>query len=61
MTRRFEDKTVLITGAAGGIGRATVRAFAAEGFGRNSAEFLLIPESLSLGFTVIPQVIHSRL
>jgi len=31
MTRRFEDKTVLITGAAGGIGRATVRAFAAEG------------------------------
>ncbi len=31
MERRFEGKTVIITGAAGGIGRATVRRFAAEG------------------------------
>ncbi len=31
MTRRFENKTVLITGAAGGIGQATMRAFASEG------------------------------
>ncbi len=29
--RRFEDKRVLITGAAGGIGRATAERFAAEG------------------------------
>lgn len=31
MNRRFENKTVLITGAAGGIGQATMRAFASEG------------------------------
>ena len=29
--RRFQDKTVLVTGAAGGIGRATARGFFAEG------------------------------
>jgi NAD(P)-dependent dehydrogenase (short-subunit alcohol dehydrogenase family) len=31
MERRFEGKTVVITGAAGGIGRATARRFAEEG------------------------------
>src|SRR4051794_26378278 len=31
ITKRFEDKTALITGAASGIGRATAVAFAAEG------------------------------
>ena len=31
MTKRFDRKVVLITGAAGGIGRAAMRAFAAEG------------------------------
>ncbi|HDS1738498.1 TPA: SDR family NAD(P)-dependent oxidoreductase [Pseudomonas putida] len=31
MKRRFEDKVVLVTGAAGGIGLATARAFSAEG------------------------------
>lgn len=29
--RRFQDKTVVVTGAAGGIGRATARGFFAEG------------------------------
>lgn len=31
MNRRLEDNVVLVTGAAGGIGLATARAFAAEG------------------------------
>lgn len=31
MTSRFQDKVVLVTGAAGGIGAATVRALLAEG------------------------------
>lgn len=31
MTRRFESKVVLVTGAAGGIGLAAAEAFAAEG------------------------------
>lgn len=31
MTRRFEGKRVLVTGAAGGIGRSTVEVLAAEG------------------------------
>ena len=31
MERRFEGKVVLITGAAGGIGRAMAQRFAAEG------------------------------
>ena len=31
MTRRFDGKVVVITGAAGGIGRATAERFAAEG------------------------------
>ena len=30
-SKRFEDKTAFITGAANGIGRATAIAFAAEG------------------------------
>lgn len=30
-SKRFEDKTAFITGAASGIGRATAVAFAAEG------------------------------
>ena len=30
-SKRFEDKTAFITGAASGIGRATAIAFAAEG------------------------------
>lgn len=31
MDRRFEGKVVVVTGAAGGIGRATAARFAAEG------------------------------
>ncbi len=31
MTRRFEDRTVLLTGATGGFGRLAAEAFAAEG------------------------------
>ena len=31
MARRFEQKVVVITGAAGGIGRATAERFASEG------------------------------
>lgn len=31
MTRRFENKVVVITGGAGGVGQALVRLFAAEG------------------------------
>ena len=31
MTKRFEEKTIIVTGAAGGIGRAAVERFASEG------------------------------
>ena len=31
MTKRFENKVVIVTGAAGGIGLASVKRFASEG------------------------------
>ena len=59
MTKRFENKTVLITGAAGGIGQAAMRAFASEGARLVAADLggdrldAIVKEALELGAEAI--------
>jgi 3-oxoacyl-[acyl-carrier protein] reductase len=54
MTRRFADKVVLITGAAGGMGHAFAKRFAAEGAS------LILTDVADAGLTQIASELHAQ-